>query len=60
MEKEFWVSIAKNDYKIPDGHTLTDLTKTLFGYLGSTDPELRDEIAYIVYANWLKREMYSK
>jgi len=60
LDKEFWVSIAKNDYQVPEGHTLVDLTETLFGYLGSTDPELRDDIAYIVYANWLKREMYSK
>jgi len=59
MDIEFWVSIAKNDYKIPEGHTLDELTRELFGYLGSTDPELRDDIAYIVYANFLKREMYS-
>jgi hypothetical protein len=59
MDKDLWVSIAKNDYKIPEGHTLEDLTNILFSYLGSTDPELRDEIAYIVYANWLKRGMYS-
>ena len=60
MDIEFWISIAKNDYKIPEGHTLEELTRVLFGYLGSTDPELRDDIAYIVYANFLKREMYSK
>jgi len=60
MNVEFWVSIAKNNYKIPEGHTLEELTKILFGYLASTDPELRDDIAYIVYANFLKREMYSK
>jgi len=60
VDKDFWVSIAKNDYKIPEGHSLEELTKTLFSYLGSTDPELRDDIAYIVYANILKREMYSK
>ena len=60
MDKEFWISIAKNDYTIPDGYTLEELTKTLFSYLASTDPELRDDIAYIVYANFLKREMYSK
>ena len=58
MDKDFWVSITKDDYKIPEGHTLDHLTDILFSYLGSTDPELRDEIAYIVYANWLKREMY--
>jgi len=44
---------------VPEGHTLSELTKTLFGYLGSTDPELRDDIAYGVYANWLKREMFT-
>ena len=60
MDKDFWISIAKNDYKIPDGHTLEELTETLFEYLGSTDPELRDDIAYTVYANFLKQEMYTK
>jgi uncharacterized protein DUF2785 len=60
MDKDFWVSIAKNDYAIPDRYTVNQLTKILFGYLGSTDPELRDDIAYGVYANWLKREMYAK
>ena len=60
IEKEFWGSIVKNDYKIPEGYTLKDLTNTLFGYLGSTDAELRDDIAYTVYANFLKREMYSR
>ena len=60
MEKEFWLSIARNDYAIPAGHTLNELTNILFGYLGSTDPELRDDIAYTVYANWLKREMFSR
>lgn len=60
MDKEFWAILAKNDYAIPAGHTLDELRKTLFGYLGSTDPELRDDIAYIVYANWLKREMFTK
>lgn len=60
IDKEFWISVAKNDYKIPEGYTLEDLTKTMFGYLGSTDPELRDDIAYTVYANFLKREMYTR
>lgn len=59
MDKEFWISIAQNDYRVPDGHTLENLTDILFSYLGSTDPELRDDIAYIVYANWLKQQVYS-
>jgi hypothetical protein len=60
VDKEIWTSLAKTDYKIPEGYSLQELTKTLFGYLGSTDPELRDDIGYIVYANFLKREMYSR
>jgi len=60
MDKEFWIALAKNDYKIPQGHTLDELKQVIFGSLSSTDPELRDDIAYIVYANWLKREMFSK
>jgi len=60
VDKDFWASIAKNDYAIPDEHTLSELKETLFGYLGNTDPELRDDIAYGVYANWLKREMFTK
>jgi len=60
VDKRFWNTVAENDYKIPKGYTLDKLTKELFSYLGSTDPELRDDIAYIVYANFLKRELYSK
>lgn len=58
MDKEFWTSIAGNDYQVPEGHTLENLTDILFSYLGSTDPDLRDEIGYTVYANWLKRQAY--
>ena len=60
MDKEFWATLAKNDYAVPTGHTLSELKETLFGYLSSPDPELRDEIAYVIYANWLKREMFLK
>ena len=59
MDKEFWISLAKNDYQVPQGHTLENLTEILFSYLSSTDPELRDDIAYVVYANWLKRGMFT-
>lgn len=59
MDRDFWISVAKNDYMVPEGHSLEELTNALFGYLGSTDPELRDEIAYIVYANFLKRDLYT-
>jgi Protein of unknown function (DUF2785) len=60
VDKQFWVSIAADDYQIAEGHTLAELTRTLFSYLSSTDPERRDDISYTVYANWLKREAYTK
>ena len=59
MDKGFWLDLGKNDFNIPDGYKVDELTKTLFGYLGNLDPELRDDIAYSVYANWLKRDVYS-
>ena len=60
MDKDFWVSLAKNEFQIPAVYTLANLTDILFSYLGSIDPELRDDIAYTVYANWLKQEKYSR
>jgi hypothetical protein len=60
MDKGFWTSISNNDYKIPEGYALENLTEILFSYLGSIDPELRDDIAYMVYANWLKQKMFSR
>lgn len=59
MDKNFWASIASNEFAVPDGHTLDNLTEILFSYLGSIDPVLRDNIAYEVYANWLQQEKYS-
>jgi len=60
MDKAFWKSIADNDYDLPDGHALLDLTDELLGYLGSPDSELRDEIAYRTLFNWInKKKLYS-
>jgi len=59
MDKFFWKTIQENDYAIPADHTPTSLTAELFLYLGSADPELRDEIAYETFANFLKRDYYS-
>jgi len=60
MNKEFWQELMKNEYAIPDGHSLDELTTEIFSYLDNTDPELRDDIGYIVYANWLKLGLYSQ
>jgi len=60
MDKQFWQTLVQNEYAIPEGHSLEELTAELFSYLGNTDPELRDDIGYIVYANWLEMGLYSQ
>ena len=59
MNKFFWKTIQENSYAIPNDQTPTSLTAELLTYLGSTDPELRDEIAYKTFANFLERDYYS-
>lgn len=59
MEKLYWKTIQENNYAIPADQTPTSLTAELFSYLGSTDPESRDKIAYETFANFLEREYYS-
>jgi len=60
MDKLFWNIIQENGYAIPADHTPTSLTVELFAYLGSTDAELRDQIAYETFANFLDRDYYSR
>jgi hypothetical protein len=60
MDKQFWETLIQNDYEIPDDFSLDELTAEIFSYLGNTDPELRDDIGYILYANWLEMGYYSQ
>ena len=59
MDKSFWFAIRDQQYALPDGQDLLLLTDELLGYLGSTDPELRDTIAYESFANWLEKGLYT-
>lgn len=59
MDKQFWHAIRENKYAFPQGHELVALTDELFTYIPSTDPELRDTIAYETFANWIETEPYS-
>lgn len=56
MDKVFWKQIAENDYEVPEGHDLLDLTEELLGYLGNPDPELRDVIAYRTFHQWINKQ----
>jgi hypothetical protein len=59
MDKQFWLAIKENKFAFPAGYDLSALTDELFSYIPSLDPELRDEIGYEVFANWIESEPYS-
>ncbi len=59
MDKAFWRSIIDNEYVVPAGHSVAELTTELLSYLASPDPELREELAYSMLDGWLQRDVYS-
>src|SRR5258708_14178430 len=52
-DREVWRAVAKNKYAIPGGESAFPLIRELSGYLGSSDPELRDDLAYTTIATWI-------
>ncbi len=55
-DKAFWQGVIKNEFKPPADVPLLILLGELNTLLGSPDPELRDDIAYSVLANWIYRQ----
>jgi hypothetical protein len=55
-DREFWQAVVKNRYAVPDGQPVFPLLRELSGYLGSKDPELRDDLAYTITAVWIKHQ----
>lgn len=52
-DKTWWKAVAAADYAVPEGAVVADLVRELSGYLGSPDPELRDDIAYSTLTQWI-------
>jgi len=59
MDRSFWRVIANDENALPQGEWVAELTPELLGWLGSTDPELRDEFAYRILAAWIERGQYT-
>ena len=55
-ERAFWVSLREDGFKVPDGESPSKLALEAAALLGSTDPELRDAIAYEAIETWVYRE----
>jgi hypothetical protein len=59
-DKAFWRAIAVNKYQIPPNEKPFALAKELSSYLGSSDPELRDDLAYTILTVWIvNRQQFS-
>lgn len=52
-DREFWRGIARSKFAVPAGQDAFALVGELSGYLGSTDPELRDDLAYSIIYTWI-------
>lgn len=59
--KELLQSIKSNNYVIPENTNIKDLTQKMMENIGSTDPELRDDLIYTVFARIVMRtEIFTK
>ena len=52
-DKVFWLTIAHDDYKVPEGESADALVLELNAYIGSPHPQLRDDCAYSIAAAWI-------
>jgi hypothetical protein len=53
-DRQFWREIIKSRFAVPAGQPIFPLLRELSTYLGSNDPELRDDLAYTIIDVWIK------
>ncbi|MCY2960885.1 MAG: DUF2785 domain-containing protein [Planctomycetota bacterium] len=53
--RAFWREAAAVKGTVPDGRTAAEWARELDPWLASTDPELRDDLAYTILAGWIVR-----
>ena len=54
--RDYWVAIRASDFAVPEGEQAYALLLEMNELLGSTDPVLRDEVAYSAAARWVYRK----
>ncbi|HEV2660033.1 MAG TPA: hypothetical protein VGU68_05495, partial [Ktedonobacteraceae bacterium] len=59
MDKASWQYIITSNYALPSQSSLAQLTEQLLSYLGATDAELRESIAYPILEQWIDRAYYT-
>jgi len=53
-------SIVENDFKPLESPTPREFVPHFYKFLGSTDPELREELIFSVMANWIYKGVYTQ
>jgi len=54
--RDAWVALAKGGFALPDGQKAADVLVEMNPLLASTDPVLRDEVAYSAAERWILRD----
>ncbi len=55
-DRAFWLGIITNKYEVPAGEKPFELLVEMDSLIGSTDPVLRDDVAYSSAAQWISRK----
>lgn len=53
------IEIRENDYEPPTQPEIYPLVLSMGNHIGSTDPELRDDLIYRVLVTWINRKIFS-
>ena len=60
MDKAYWRGIIERGFTLQPTDDAPALTNELLDYLGSPDPEFRDEIAFTILEEWIHRGYYTE
>ncbi|HEV8018275.1 MAG TPA: DUF2785 domain-containing protein [Steroidobacteraceae bacterium] len=55
-DRAFWVALRATGFKLPSSQPVLPLALEATSLLGSTDPELRDAVAYEALATWIYQD----
>jgi hypothetical protein len=55
-DRAAWVALAKGGFVVPEGRTAVEVLVTMNPLLASTDPVLRDDVAYSAAERWILRD----
>jgi hypothetical protein len=56
VDRDRWVALAQGGFAVPEGQSAIDLLVAMNQLLASTDPVLRDDVAYSGAERWILRD----